>query len=183
MHDKAKADREYREAHRESIKKYMREYYLKNKEKMDAASKRWQLKNPEKRAQAVRNWRIRHPEKDKKVHREWKKRNPENRCATEARRRARKMGLPYEWTTRHWRVAKDHFHGRCAYCGENDSAMHQDHFIPICSPFCPGTVPWNMVPACADCNTSKGAMMPNEWMDDKSRYAEILEWLELQKHK
>ncbi|MGW3072754.1 HNH endonuclease [Kitasatospora sp. NPDC001132] len=48
---------------------------------------------------------------------------------------------------------------RCAYCGE--LAQHLDHVVPLSRG---GTdTAENMVPACADCNLSKGAKTLEEW--------------------
>ena len=48
--------------------------------------------------------------------------------------------------------------------------MAMDHWIPIVSPDCPGTVPWNIVPLCGGaggCNNSKSDRNAAEWLIGK----------------
>jgi hypothetical protein len=78
------------------------------------------------------------------------------------------------------------FGGRCAYCGcELSSRWHADHFEPVMRnagsywsglPMmymdrdCIG----NMMPSCAPCNISKGAMSLEEWRGWLERHVESL---------
>jgi hypothetical protein len=46
--------------------------------------------------------------------------------------------------------------------------MAADHWIPLASPDCPGSIPTNIVPLChgeGGCNNSKGKHNPVEWLD------------------
>lgn len=87
------------------------------------------------------------------------------------RRRARKRQLPVNFTTIDWQECLNYWHGCCAYCGRQAnglfSQVHQEHFIPLVSSHCPGTVRWNMLPSCADCNWSKKNKEPREWVIEK----------------
>lgn len=78
------------------------------------------------------------------------------------KRRQRSLALPWQWTPEDWRLCKLAWGTRCAYCGIGGE-LTQDHFIPISDPDCPGTVPWNIVPACIKCNCSKQGTHPDEW--------------------
>lgn len=68
------------------------------------------------------------------------------------KRRSKRAEVPFAWTLAEWQRCLDAWAHRCAYCGA--TPVEQDHVIPLSSPVCPGTVPWNMVPACIRCNRS-----------------------------
>jgi hypothetical protein len=95
------------------------------------------------------------------------------------RRRARIRLLPFDFSPSDWQHCLNYWHGRCAYCGKQAEGLwvtvHQEHFIPIAdTENCPGTVRWNMLPACGGCNFSKGDSPAREWLERKFgiRYAE-----------
>lgn len=77
------------------------------------------------------------------------------------RRRAIERNLPNSFTTKDWSRALEYFQGRCAVCGlaPNDKrVIAGDHWIPVSSPDCPGTVVTNIVPLChglGGCNNRK----------------------------
>lgn len=52
------------------------------------------------------------------------------------------------------------FDGRCAYC--NAAATTFDHIIPVSHGG--RTVPWNLIPACASCNSSKRCKTIDEFL-------------------
>ena len=89
-----------------------------------------------------------------------------------AKRRQRKTGLPFAWTNSDWLGCLSAFGCACAYCGSTTD-LHQDHFIPISHPDCPGTVVGNMVPACGPCNLSKGAKHPHTWVADEATLTRV----------
>lgn len=83
--------------------------------------------------------------------------SPDKRHAATHRKRAEAAGVahvPYSRTgiLRRW----EH---RCAYCDAR--ATHMDHITPISKGG--DDVEANMLPACADCNLSKGAKLLWEW--------------------
>lgn len=110
--------------------------------------------------------------------REWRK-TPHGHEITRLkyqRRQARKRDLPDTLTTEEWTNALEYFHGCCAVCGRqfndlfNTHTLAADHWIPLSSPDCPGTVAWNIVPLChgiGGCNNSKHNKDPLEWLIDK----------------
>lgn len=57
----------------------------------------------------------------------------------------------------------EQFEGRCAYCGGR--AEGWDHVVPVSA--AGATVPGNIVPACASCNSSKRDRPLTEWIDRK----------------
>lgn len=48
---------------------------------------------------------------------------------------------------------------RCVYC--DAPAEHMDHFVPLSKGG--NDIESNMLPACAPCNLSKGALLPWQW--------------------
>ena len=93
--------------------------------------------------------------------------------AAQLRRRARKRSLPDTFTADDWQAALAHFGGCCAVCGRPPGLWHilaADHWIPLSSPDCPGTVPWNIVPLChgtGGCNNSKWNRCAGEWLTER----------------
>ena len=84
------------------------------------------------------------------------------------RRRARIQSLPASFTTADWQIALNHFGNACAVCGQGLMFYsHGDHWIPLASPDCPGTVPHNMVPLCSTCNLSKRDKPPADWLTER----------------
>ena len=85
-------------------------------------------------------------------------------------RRGKAAELAEGFTPEDWEVALSYFKHRCAVCGRPDGLWHslaQDHWIPVTSPNCPGTIAANIVPLCqgADgCNNSKSNKDPEEWL-------------------
>lgn len=82
----------------------------------------------------------------------------------------------YLWNKSLWERCLQEWGHQCAYCGKA-GVMTQDHFIPLSHPDCPGTVPGNIVPACLQCNLSKGPLHPMDWAGPLA-FAKIAEKLE-----
>lgn len=82
------------------------------------------------------------------------------------RRRALKKDAPYLWSVAIRRSILTYWDNSCAYCSKPHE--HFDHYIPISAVGTIGTVPWNMIPSCADCNLSKSNKDPNDWVTDIS---------------
>ncbi len=117
----------------------------------------------------------------------------------EARRRAIERSLPSDFTREDWYKALDYFNGCCAVCGNQlhdlfgNITAQADHWIPITSPNCPGTVVTNMLPLCGGlggCNNRKNNREPEQWLVSrygKQKAKEIIgrikayfEWVEQQ---
>lgn len=91
-----------------------------------------------------------------------------------SRRKARKQTLPNTLTVEQWTRCLEYFHYTCAVCCRqlNDLlSTHEanaDHWIPIASAGCPGTIATNIVPLCGGvngCNNIKGKQDPTEWLN------------------
>lgn len=99
------------------------------------------------------------------------------------RRKARKKELLDTLTPRDWQHALDYFNGCCAACGKPPGLWHMivpDHWIPLASHDCPGTIPQNIVPLCHGqdgCNNAKRDKKPEQWLTEqfgKRKAQEIL---------
>lgn len=71
-------------------------------------------------------------------------------------REVRSKGLPSHFPGWAWLELQQVYQGRCAYCGCSPTELTQDHVVPLSSPDSPGHVIDNVVPACRECNGSKG---------------------------
>lgn len=102
-------------------------------------------------------------------------------------REARKKSLPNTFTHAQEQFCRQYFHYTCVYCGKEEGflwCLAMDHFIPLDSPDCPGTVITNMLPACSGrdgCNISKKNRDPYVWLTwkfGKRKGAAILRTIE-----
>lgn len=103
----------------------------------------------------------------------------------ERQRRNQRRNAVGEYTTEQWVAALEHFEYQCAYCGET-SNLTVEHIVPISKR---GTnYIYNLIPACAHCNGSKGAKEIVEWYTTRDYYSEhrllkIHAWyMAMQKH-
>lgn len=96
-----------------------------------------------------------------------------SRRILQGRRRTRQMALPNHFSDADWQNALSYFGGCCAVCGKPSGLWHKmamDHWIPLSSPNCPGTIPTNILPLCHGmdgCNNSKKDRDPVVWLTDR----------------
>jgi hypothetical protein len=127
-----------------------------------------------------RDWYIRYNSRaDVRQRRKWRdqmrvRTYQSARKATYHRRAARKRGLPDTLRGQDWNRALMYFNHTCAVCSKPIRGLFHtvaaDHWIPITSPVCPGTVATNIVPLCQGqdgCNNSKSNRDPREWLIGK----------------
>jgi hypothetical protein len=184
IHAKAQAKhkqqkREYDHAHvRQNAEKkrlYDQEYRNapERKAKIRAEKRKWYADNRELKSQYDRQ---RYQEKrDIIIERsqKWRAGNAQMQSVQKQRRRTRKMGMPSTFSWDDWQYALTYFNHRCAICGRPRGLWHklaQDHWIPIASPDCPGTIPSNIIPLCqgdGGCNNSKSRTNPADWLVTK----------------
>lgn len=154
--------RRYKQANRERITKRNREIYVRKKLEENPNWKPFRVMTDEERrvknrANGQRFWR----------------RRPEMRKVYKQKRRVREVQLPYCFSGDDWQRSLDYFQNHCAACGRPRGLWHTlapDHWIPISSPLCPGTVPTNMIPLCHGtdgCNNSKCGKLPEQWLVDR----------------
>lgn len=188
---------EYMAAHREERRQYSRGWYTANRENLKKRAREYHAAHREERNLMSRRYRIAHLERIREREKEYYAANPEVGKVKAQRRRARKRGLSHNFTVVDWQRALDYFNGCCAVCGRqlNDlfgtHTAAQDHWIPLTSPDCPGTIPTNIVPLChgvGGCNNSKHAKPPEQWLVKRygkrkaaaiiARVAAFFEWVE-----
>ncbi len=92
------------------------------------------------------------------------------------RRRSRELNLPTNFTNKDWERCLEYWDNRCAVCGRQATytqdlfgsyCLAADHWIPMSSPECPGTIPANIVPLCHGmdgCNNHKSNHEPHTWL-------------------
>jgi 5-methylcytosine-specific restriction endonuclease McrA len=169
-------------ANADAIRRRTNAYYYANIDAAKEQRRRWRERNADKLREQKRQYRIKNRdrllEKDRRYraeHRDAKReqdalyyRNNRERYYVHAyNRRARKRSLPATFTRKDMKRALKYFNGCCAYCGQQRDFwdnLHADHFIPLSSPECPGTIPTNMLPACKHCNLTKSNRAPDEWL-------------------
>jgi hypothetical protein len=139
-------------------------------------TQRWRQENPEKQlAKSRRESAAMTPlrrEQRREYYRKYARRAVESGRTKVVfnRRRARKHSLPDTLTHAEWQNALAYFGNCCAVCGRPRGLWHTiaaDHWIPLASPNCPGTVKENMIPLCHGidgCNNSKNDIDPSEWL-------------------
>jgi len=132
--------------------------------------------------------------KQNQINRDRYHENPEVKAeaiAKTQRRRARIKNLPESFTDQDWQRALEYFKGCCAVCGRSADEKYSiaaDHWIPLNSDACSGTIPTNIVPLChsrkggqSSCNRSKGYRDANKWLFEQygeTKASEILERIE-----
>lgn len=147
--------REYRAANRDENNRKRRMYYANNREICIQYQHEYRKSNQEiisarMRAYRQRNWHI--------------------IASARNNRRTRIRSLPSTFTGQHWLSCLEYWHYSCAVCGAQlrdlfgNIEPHADHWIPVKSCVCPGTVPGNMICLCNTCNQSKWAKPPEPWL-------------------
>lgn len=84
-----------------------------------------------------------------------------SRKVAKRRRRAREKGALGSWIWSDFMRVARKFNYCCAYCGIKPNRLDPDHVVPLARGGYDS--PANLLPACAACNSSKGAMTLNEW--------------------
>lgn len=144
-----------------------------DKEKINAYNRKRYHERREIESERKKRYRQNHPAEVREICRRSQQRHRETKRVNYQRRQSRKLELPTQFTPKDWQHALDYFDGCCAVCGRPPGLWHtlaMDHWIPLSSPNCPGTIPANIVPLChgeGGCNNSKGSREPSEWLIDK----------------
>ena len=165
------SNREYREANREQIAEHKRA----NREHIAERKREYREANREQIAEYDRQYREANREQIAETDRQYREANPERGRAASARRRARQRGLPDTFTGEQWIQCLEYFNYCCPVCDNQlrdlfgNVKPHADHWIAISyeGDDNPGTVATNMICLCNDCNQSKWATMPDEWLKQK----------------
>jgi len=171
----------YNVEHRQEIKQWRDEHYEDRRRKKS----QYNTEHREERKQNKARWHAEHREEQRQVsarynteHREeikqWRKNHKDKSRAVTHRRMARKRSLPNTISSKDIAYALEYFNNRCAVCGRPLNGLWHtgalDHWIPLASPDCPGSIPENEVPLChgmEGCNNSKCDRDPVEWVTEK----------------
>jgi hypothetical protein len=169
---KREYNHQYYYNHQDEILKKKRDYYSKTAERQREKSRQYRNTHPGRNAEYQRRYRSLYPDIVNKRIANWRKRG--NGRIKWHRYYSKKKTLPYDFVLSDWHRALTYFNNRCAVCGRPlNGLFHKaamDHWIPISSPECPGTLVTNIVPLCHGnngCNNSKGDKLPLEWLKEK----------------
>lgn len=148
---------------------YGKRYYQTNKAKVQARHNNYWKTNKARLNQYQRN------AYDKEYNTLRKRKDRARRpLVYQTRRRLRgSRSQPIAFRSEDWKYALRYFDGCCAVCGRPPGLWHSiamDHWIPLSSPDCPGTIPTNIVPLCHGldgCNNSKCNRNAEEWLVER----------------
>lgn len=163
----AAANKANYEANKAEISAKTKEYRLRNRESIAAGKRRYYEANKAQEVARADAWNKANPEKAKASAAKTRKSNPGVSRSALARRRARKANLPDTFTAQDWQRCLSHFSGCCAVCGRSTATLAMDHWIPLSSPDCTGTIPANIVPLChgdLGCNNRKADKDALTWL-------------------
>lgn len=129
-------------------------------------AKAFRERKPQRAREFQRNSESKKPELYTAIKVRWQRNNPSKVKATNQEYLARKRNLPADFTAADWERCLTWWGHKCAYCGATGK-LSADHFIPLASSDCPGTVVQNMLPACKRCNSSKMHSDPIAWLSKR----------------
>ena len=175
------ANQPWRMANKESLKLKRHLKYLETKDANAERCKAWKSANAVEWAAYMKAWKEAHAEEVSIYNHDWLQANKLSSAHRQSQRAARKRGLLDTFTYEQEQFCRQYFHYACAYCQKEEGflwCIAMDHFIPLDSPLCPGTIVTNMLPACNGrdgCNTSKKNRDPHTWLIRKvgKRKAEV----------
>jgi len=188
---KVRAQKKYAE-NKERYSQKSHEYYLRNRDQILYRVRGYgRLHGDEIRGRKIKAWhsnRDRHRAEKAKYYKENKSEITQRQKAyrltehgkrmtqaVKARHLYRKRTLINTFTGKQWLAALDYFDNKCAVCGRDLNGLFHtasmDHWIPLKSPDCPGTIATNIVPLChaikggeGGCNNSKNFTDAYTWL-------------------
>jgi len=156
---------EYRKLHidqcREIVRKYHNEHkqerkdrYEKNKEKILTQCKEY-YNNNKREAISIRK--------------QYKKLNKDKISSYKRKYMNKIKSLPNTLSLVDWQYCQQFFNNRCAYCGKDNVRLEKEHFIPASKngPLSKS----NILPSCAQCNSSKQETDFEEWYKKQTFYS------------
>lgn len=152
-------------ANPEKNRERAREWARKNPERNRAKAAAWAKENPERMLEHSRAYYRKHRERANAATRRWRLAHPEQSMNHVYRRLARKNQVPQTLTTKQWEACLSYFNGCCTYCGAQQSFWHvieKEHYIPLTKSG--GYTADNIIPACRECNSSKGNRDAADWL-------------------
>jgi len=177
--DRAK-NRQHSRDHRTARKEYSKRYYAETRDARLSYNREWRAAHPdyyaryceehgEKERARKRHYFKEHREEDRARSKKYRQEHPEKILAKSARGRARKRDATPDLTpeqkesiARIYNTAINGARVRCYLCGEimPKGDRHVDHIMPISKGGL--HIPSNLAVACATCNLSKHAKLPEE---------------------
>lgn len=139
------------------MRELQRQSYQRHKEAAKARAKKWASQNVERRREIALAYAMRNIGKIKA----YTKANPEKFRAGRRRNEAKRRAAFGSITRAQFKMIMSATNGRCSYC-EREAGLVMDHFEPIANGGV--TFPFNLLPACARCNSRKGARNPIDWI-------------------
>jgi len=152
----------YRQSNPEIIAAEKKRSHERNRAKDLARSKRWREKDIEHSRQMCRD--SYYAKREEYI---------ASAMVHTVKRMARKRSLPDTFTVEQANQCLTYWHDSCAVCGRKRglwNTIAYDHWIPLASSICPGTIATNIIPLCHGldgCNNSKGDRDPGEWLTDR----------------
>lgn len=137
-------------------RKVAKRYYDSHADDVIHRSKEYRIKNPEKVRETKNSWNRANPQAARDRAKRWAKNNPERVRRNVHARRSRELEALGEASESQIQARLDYHGRRCVYCQGPYEQL--DHFFPLSR----GGTNWpaNLVPSCADCNRSKNARNP-----------------------
>lgn len=171
---------EWRNANIERAREITREYHRTHKEEDWEQARRWHAAHPDYHREQANLYYWRHRDRHLAYNKERYRKHPEKFRLYSVLRKSRVRNMPTAFTRKDWRYALAYFDNRCAVCGRSEdmwTKLAADHWIPVTSPHCPGTIPTNIVPLCHAmpgvpagvpcCNQSKFNHEPLDWLQKR----------------
>jgi len=158
-------------------------YYNQNRDVIIARSKKWDKEHKERSLVRSHEWYENNRARAKANTIAWRKANPEKVKLSRQKRRTLKKKVKATLTNEQWETTLKHFGGKCAYCGrypKHGEVLQHDHFYPLAKN---GELSvFNTIPACGECNSSKGKKLFSSWYPkykyySKKREKDVLEYL------
>ncbi len=134
-----------------------RRYYLRHRDNIKARNLAYQASHREQRLARRNQHRLEILELARQRDRQYYATHRNIKIALEKQRDNQIKSLPSLLTLEQWKLIKDAFKNRCAYCGKKTKLLTQDHVIPVAKNG--GYTANNIVPACMKCNSSKGVKL------------------------
>ena len=167
----------YNKTHSDQVRKRHAIYRENHKEKLNAKNLAYNQGHREEQKAYSITYHKNHQDQTQAYQVAYHKAHPEKKRLYAANRRARKRSLPNTFTQGQRIFMLQYWHYVCAYCGNQEGflwTLADDHFIPLSSPDCPGTIVENMLPACHSiqqggdgCNTRKQDKNPSLWLIER----------------
>lgn len=150
------------------LKRTYRKHYENNKEKIIKRAANWKRNNPDKVKKAAKKYRENNKNKISEINKDYRERVKHNedyklkvRIRTNRRyHRIKKANGSY--TDKDIKRIMKQQKNKCYWCKKKLDQYHIDHIIPISKGG--NNTSGNICVSCPECNTSKGAKMPSEFI-------------------